>query len=299
MAGESEPPLRSLEWALRLDEQSARKACPNGSARWKARRRRQWRRGRPVHRRQPCARVDTVDPFANDYEDSTGLQFEANAARGESGWRLRVSSPRVGGGGGCHFTCIAWRKNGNRSRPRLQAERAAKSAGSGTFGGERQRAEDEVRTPPPRRPGRSCRSRTTRTGRRTVASGPAPVAEQRQSPVPVLRERLGRDRDERPGPPRTRWTSSAWRLVEFQRRPERRRLPHARRSARPVPPGRARIPARGHGWRRPNFIAGVPAVPPHARRAAVQEKVASGSGIRSRFAPGLEAPGYLLQVGIL
>jgi len=220
----SEPLLRSLEWAMRLDEHERPQSVP------------EWKRALegavppPVASRSTVQSAPTLRPGAVPSIPSqtiTKTQSAYNSRRmpppeePESGWRLRgiVAAVLVAAAvAGIFYKHRVAKEREQEQAAKLQAERAAEiSKDLEHSAAERQRAEDEVRrlaapssgavVPESQPPGPAAEPPPTR---------PAPVAEQPQPPVPMLRERPGRDRDERPGLPEDKMDKQRVEEQEFR-----------------------------------------------------------------------------------
>jgi len=204
----SEPLLRSLEWALRLDEHERPQSVP------------EWKRAlegappppaasRSTVQSAPTLRPGQIPPTVSQPSSRAlpayGSRRMPPSEEPDSGWRMRgiVAAVLVAAAvAGIFYKHRVAKEREQEQAAKLQADRAAEiSKDLEHSAAERRRAEDEERrlAAPSSGPG-APESQLPAAAVESPPAKPAAVAEQPQAPAPTVHERPGRDRDERPGP---------------------------------------------------------------------------------------------------
>jgi len=194
----SEPLLRSVEWALTLDEHQRPQSVP------------EWKRvlegaalplvaSRPTVQSAPTLRPGAIPSNPSRPVSRTLHAYDSRRLPPEepdSGWRLKgiVAAVLVAVAvAGVLYKHRVAKEREQEEIARLQAERAAETRKELEHSAaERRRAEDEVQrlVAPPSGP----------ITMDLPPPGPAPAMEPAPRPAPSFHDRPGRDRDERPGP---------------------------------------------------------------------------------------------------
>jgi serine/threonine protein kinase len=203
----SEPLLRSVEWALTLDEHARPQSVP------------EWKRAlegaalppvtsRPTVQSAPTLRPGAIPSTPSQPITRTQPAYDSRRLPPEepdSGWRwtgvVAAMLVAVAVAGVLYKHRVA-KERDQEEAVKLQAEGAAEIRKDLEHSAaERRRAEDEERRLAAPLPGPVAPESQPPGPATEPSPRPAAVAEQAQPPVPTLRERPGRDRDERPGPP--------------------------------------------------------------------------------------------------